>query len=167
MSFHSYTRVMQSHQSVSATIKGARTLLSSNFLCLSGIIFWLLSNFLGLSGKFFLLIWQFSLSFFLSGNFLSFCLYGNFCLSVFSFGIFCLSDFFSWFMVIFHLFSTNLFWARAIAVENKDNCFDFLILHYMNVSDQKAIFTYETKMLISIFWKYFLAFNVLNMTRTE
>ena len=37
----------------------------------------------------------------------------------------------------------------------------------MNVSDQTAIFTHKTKMLISICWKCFLAFNVLNMTRTD
>ena len=35
---------------------------------------------------------------------------------------------------------------------------------YVNVSDQTAIFTHETKMLISICRKYLLAFNVLNMT---
>ena len=37
---------------------------------------------------------------------------------------------------------------------------------YVNVSDQTSIFTHEIKMLISICWKYFLAFNVLNVTRT-
>ena len=38
---------------------------------------------------------------------------------------------------------------------------------YVNVSDQTSIFTHETKMLILICWKCFLAFNVLNMTRTD
>ena len=37
-------------------------------------------------------------------------------------------------------------------------------LSYVNVSDQSSIFTNETKMLISI---CFLAFNVLNLTRTD
>ena len=37
---------------------------------------------------------------------------------------------------------------------------------YVNVSDQTAIFTHKTKMLILICWKCFLAFNVLNMTKT-
>ena len=38
-------------------------------------------------------------------------------------------------------------------------------LSYVNVSDQSSIFTQETKMLISVCWKCFLAFNVLNMTK--
>ena len=38
---------------------------------------------------------------------------------------------------------------------------------YVNVSDQTAILTHEIEMLIWIFWKCFLAFNVLNMTRTD
>ena len=38
---------------------------------------------------------------------------------------------------------------------------------YVNVSDQTSIFTRETKMLISTCWKCFLAFNVLNMTKTD
>ena len=42
-----------------------------------------------------------------------------------------------------------------------------LYLTYMNVSDQSSMFTQETNMLISICWKCFLAFNVLNMTRTD
>ena len=41
-----------------------------------------------------------------------------------------------------------------------------LYLH-VNVSDQTSIFTHETKMLSLICWKCFLAFNVLNMTRTD
>ena len=41
------------------------------------------------------------------------------------------------------------------------------IYSYVNVSDQSSIFTHETKMLIWIRWKCFLAFNVLNMTRTD
>ena len=44
-----------------------------------------------------------------------------------------------------------------------------LVFHesmYVNVSDQTAIFTHETKMLISICWKCFLAFIVLKMTKT-
>ena len=38
---------------------------------------------------------------------------------------------------------------------------------YVNVSDQSSIFTHETKMLISIFWKCVLDFNELNMMRTD
>ena len=38
---------------------------------------------------------------------------------------------------------------------------------YVNMWDQSSIFTHETRMLISILWKCFLAFNVLNMTRTD
>ena len=41
------------------------------------------------------------------------------------------------------------------------------LFSYVNVSDQSSIFTHETKMLISICWKSFLAFNVLHMTRTD
>ena len=37
---------------------------------------------------------------------------------------------------------------------------------YVNVSDQTAFFTHKTKTLISILLKCFLAFNVLNMTKT-
>ena len=40
-------------------------------------------------------------------------------------------------------------------------------LFYVNVSDQASIFTHETKMLILVCLKYFLAFNVLHMTRTD
>ena len=38
---------------------------------------------------------------------------------------------------------------------------------YVNVSDQSSIFTHEIKMLFLVCWKYFLAFNVLNVTRTD
>ena len=37
----------------------------------------------------------------------------------------------------------------------------------MNVSDQSSIFTHEIQMLISIYWKCLLAFNVLNVTKTD
>ena len=38
---------------------------------------------------------------------------------------------------------------------------------WVNVSDQSSIFIHRTKMLISKCWKYFLAFNVLNIKRTD
>ena len=37
----------------------------------------------------------------------------------------------------------------------------------VNVSDQISIFAHETKMLLSVCWKCFLTFNVLDMTRTD
>ena len=38
---------------------------------------------------------------------------------------------------------------------------------YVDMSDQTANFTHETKMLISLCWKCSLAFNELNMMRTD
>ena len=38
---------------------------------------------------------------------------------------------------------------------------------YVNVSDQTSTFTHEIKMLTSICWIYFLAFNVPDMTKRD
>ena len=54
----------------------------------------------------------------------------------------------------------------AICKGGKCNLFImiYIIYHCANVSDQSSTFTHKTKMSISISWKCFLAFNVLNMT---
>ena len=61
------------------------------------------------------------------------------------------------------LFQSKNLRSLTISVEGKF----YKVLTYVNVSDQSSILTHETKMLISVCWKSFLAFNVLHMTRTD